>query len=216
MFGECGAQAIKYPWALRNGMSMRKLPVKKNLRKHKKSAVPQFLIGIGLVMAGIASAFLLANGNVSKGNPNQWGEIVMRVDYPAPELQLVDLTGQAVDLKDYDGQVVLLNNWATWCPPCREEMPALQAYHTIHHDKGFSVVAVEAGDPPEQVRQFVDEYELTFPIWIDANQQALAAFRNMALPNSYVIDRKGQVRLAWNGAITLAVLEKYITPLLEE
>lgn len=178
--------------------------------------MPQFLIGIGLVIVGIASGFLLLNNNTSKSSSNQPGEIVMKVDYPAPELQLVDISGQAVDLKDYQGQVVLLNNWATWCPPCREEMPALQAYHTIHHDKGFTVIAVEAGDPAEQVRQFVDEYKLTFPVWIDADQRALTAFRNMALPNSYVIDRKGQVRLAWNGAITLDTLEKYITPLLEE
>lgn len=195
---------------------MRNQAVKKNKHKRKQSIMPQFLIGIGLVIIGISSGFLLVKNGTSETNSNKPGDIVMKVDYPAPELHLVDISGQTVDLKDYYGQIVLLNNWATWCPPCREEMPALQAYHTTHQEKGFTVIAVEAGDPPEEVRQFVDEYSLTFPVWVDANQRALTAFRNMALPNSYVIDRKGQVRLAWNGAITLDTLEKYITPLLEE
>jgi len=66
------------------------------------------------------------------------------------------------------------------------------------------------------VQQFVEEYGLTFPVWVDTGQQALTVFRKLALPNSFVIDREGQVRLAWSGAITLDVLEKYVTPLLEE
>jgi len=142
--------------------------------------------------------------------------VPQEVDYPAPPLALVDVNGQSVALADYAGQVVLLNNWATWCPPCRAEMPELQAYHTAHQEQGFTVIAVEAGDPASQVQQFVEEYGLTFPVWVDTGQQALTVFRNLALPNSFVIDREGQVRLAWSGAITLDVLEKYVTPLLEE
>lgn len=196
---------------------MRKQPGKKSVRKRTKSILPQFLIGIGLVVIGIASAFILVDrDNLKTGQAGSGGVIPLEVDYPAPELRLLDIAGQAVELSDYHGQVVLVNNWATWCPPCREEMPALQAYHDIYKDKGFSVVAVEAGEPAEQVQQFVDEYGLTFPVWVDVNQQSLAVFRNMALPNSYIIDRKGQVRLAWNGAISLKALEKYVTPLVEE
>lgn len=196
---------------------MRKPRVKKKVRKQSQNLLPLVLVGMGLIIFGVAAAFFVFDGGSSNGSQAQpGGALPQKVDYPAPALQLVDIEGQVVDLSDYSGQIVLLNNWATWCPPCREEMPALQAYHAAHQEQGFSVVAVEAGEPADQVRQFVDEFGLTFPVWVDTGQQALTAFRNLALPNSYVIDRDGQVRLAWSGAISLNVLEKYVTPLLEE
>lgn len=196
---------------------MRKRPAKKTVRKHNQSSLPLVLIGMGLIIFGVAAAFLIFDRDPSQNAQAQSASVVpQKVDYPAPELQLVDISGLAVDLKDYHGQVVLLNNWATWCPPCRAEMPVLQAYHTAYQEQGFTVVAVEAGEPAEQVQQFVDKAGLTFPVWVDPTQLALAAFRNMALPNSYVIDREGQVRLAWSGAISMDALEKYVTPLVEE
>jgi peroxiredoxin len=66
------------------------------------------------------------------------------------------------------------------------------------------------------VARFVSEYGLTFPVWLDPHQEALAAFRNLSLPSSYVIDRQGQVRLAWVGAVSLRTLEKYVTPIIKE
>ncbi|HWQ83339.1 MAG TPA: TlpA disulfide reductase family protein [Anaerolineales bacterium] len=196
---------------------MHKKPLKKTGRKRTQNSLPLVLAGMGLIIFGVAAAIIVFEETNRNQAQAQAGEVLPQiVNYPAPELQLVDVNGQTVDLKAYTGQVVLLNNWATWCPPCRAEMPALQVYHTAHQEQGFTVVAVEAGDPIEQVRQFVDEYGLTFPVWVDTRQQALAAFRNMALPNSYVMDRAGQVRLAWNGAISLETLDKYVTPLLEE
>jgi peroxiredoxin len=95
-------------------------------------------------------------------------------------------------------------------------MPTLKEYFEDHQEKGFVVIAIEAGEPVSEVAQFADEYGLTFPVWADPDQKALSAFRNNALPNSYVIDRRGQVRLAWTGAINREMLEKYVTPLLEE
>lgn len=196
---------------------MHKKPFKKTARKRTQNSLPLVLAGMGLIIFGAAAAFIVFEETNSNQAQAQVGEVLPQtVNYPAPELQLLDVNGQVVDLKAYAGQVVLLNNWATWCPPCRAEMPTLQAYHTAHQEQEFTVIAVEAGDPIEQVRLFVDEYGLTFPVWVDTHQQALAVFRNMALPNSYVIDQAGQVRLAWNGAISLETLEKYVTPLLEE
>jgi len=122
--------------------------------------------------------------------------------------------GEIESLADYRQNVVLVNNWATWCPPCRAEMPTLQAYYEAHKDQGFTLLAIEAGDPPGQVAQFVQAYGLTFNVWLDADKAALVAFKNPNLPNSYVIDRAGMVRYAWTGAIRRAMLEKYVTPLL--
>lgn len=137
-------------------------------------------------------------------------------DYPAPQLALTDLQGKPVSIEDYRGQVILVNNWATWCPPCKTEMPELQAYYTAHAAEGFVVVAIESGEPADQVASFVQEYGMAFPVWLDPQGTALEIFQNWNLPSSYVIDRDGIIRLAWTGAINQATLEQYVTPLLEE
>jgi peroxiredoxin len=142
--------------------------------------------------------------------------IPVEVNYPAPELSLDDLEGKPVSLEDYRGTVVLVNNWATWCPPCKAEMPTLQAYFEDHNGKGFTIIAIESGDPVPEVMKFVQDYGLTFPVWTDTTMKSIAAFRNPGLPSSYVIDRDGIVRLAWAGAVSRKMLDKYVTPLLEE
>ena len=110
----------------------------------------------------------------------------------------------------------MINNWATWCPPCKAEMPTLSKYFKEHRDQGFILVGIEAGDPTRDVEKFVKDYGLTFPILLDPNNKSLIAFHNDNLPSSYVIDRNGNVILAWTGPISKAMLEKYITPLLEQ
>ncbi|MCX6038087.1 MAG: TlpA disulfide reductase family protein [Chloroflexi bacterium] len=137
-------------------------------------------------------------------------------DYPALQLELTDLQGKPVSIEDYRGQVILVNNWATWCPPCKTEMSELQAYYTAHAAEGFVVVAIESGEPADQVASFVQEYGMSFPVWLDPQGTALEIFQNWNLPSSYVIDRDGIIRLAWTGAINQATLEQYVTPLLEE
>lgn len=137
-------------------------------------------------------------------------------NYPAPQLELTDLKSNPVSLEDYRGQVILVNNWATWCPPCIIEMPELQAYYAAHASQGFVVVAIESGDPADQVASFVQEYGITFPVWLDRQSKAQGIFNNWDLPSSYVIDREGVVRLSWTGGVNQPTLEQYVTPLLEE
>lgn len=175
------------------------------------------LIGAGLVVLGVLGVLLLPGAEAPSGEEDEYSAVPVPVkNYPAPELELKDLEGNAAALSDFAGQVVLVNNWATWCPPCKAEMPALQAYYEAHRSQGFTILAIEAGDTPQAVAQFKQEYGLTFPVWPDPEQKALVVFRNFSLPNSYVIDRQGQIRLAWTGAISLKMLEKYVTPLVEE
>lgn len=111
---------------------------------------------------------------------------------------------------------MLVNNWATWCPPCKAEMPTLEKYYEAHASEGFEIIAIEAGDGKDQVAQFADDLNLKFAVWLDPDGASLNAFRNGNLPNSYVIDRQGMVRYAWTGEINLAMLEKYVTPLIAE
>ncbi|MGZ9236181.1 MAG: peroxiredoxin family protein [Anaerolineales bacterium] len=143
--------------------------------------------------------------------------VPVKVNYPAPTLTLLDTQGISRSLTDYRGQVVLVNLWATWCPPCKDEMPAFQSFYEKYRDRGFVVIAVNDGDPAADVLQFVEDYRLTFPVWLDPTYIATEqAFKTLNLPSSFVIDRTGTVQLQWVGGVTLKTLEKYISPLIME
>lgn len=171
------------------------------------------MIGLGLIVVGAASFFLIPKVD---NTADAFSVVPVEVSYPAPKLALTDLVGDAVSLNDWRDHVVLVNNWAIWCPPCKAEMPELQAYYHNHQDDGFTVIAIESGEPVADVAQFAKVYGLTFPVWPDEHTLALEAFQNWELPNSYIIDRSGMVRLAWVGPISEQMLEKYVTPLLRE
>jgi peroxiredoxin len=189
---------------------------KKKKEQNRSRVAALALIGAGLLLLGVVALVALPKPGATAESTSERSAIPMEVSFPAPELSLTDLEGNPVSLQDLQGTVVLVNNWATWCPPCKAEMPTLQAYFEDHHKKGFTIVAIDAGDPVPEIVKFVQEYGLTFPVWPDVSMKAIAAFRNQGLPSSYVIDRDGTVRLAWAGAVSLDVLEKYVTPLLKE
>lgn len=173
--------------------------------------------GAGLILIGLASlAFPAFLATVDSGRAD-FTAVPAEVHYPAPVLALTDLDGGRHALADYRGRVVLVNLWATWCPPCRAEMPILQDFFERHGEQGFTVVAVDDGEPAEAVRAFAAQYGLDFPIWLDPTYEATdRAFRTRGLPSSYLIDRTGIVRLAWMGAITAGDLDRFVTPLIEE
>ncbi len=186
-------------------------------RKIVKTQRQSFVIGVFLVLIGIALFVVLQGTDGGAASPVADLSVVpVAVKYPAPELALENVNGGTESLADFSGQVLLLNNWATWCPPCKAEMPTLKKFHDAHSTEGFTIIAVEAGDGKEEVLQFANSLGLTFPIWLDPEGAALNAFKNGSLPNSYVIDRSGTVRYAWTGEISLAMLEKFVTPLIAE
>jgi peroxiredoxin len=199
---------------------MAKNPTHQRIKTRAKNTWPLFLVGAGLVMIGVVSAAMIGNYKPTESSPatssGGYSVTPSEVNFQAPKLTLNDLDGNLVSLADHLDSIVLINNWATWCPPCKAEMPTLQSYYTSHAADGFILLAIEAGDPLPEVKEFVESYQLTFPIMLDSNNLALRAFRNDSLPSSYVIDREGIVRLAWTGPISLEMLEKYVTPLLEE
>lgn len=166
-------------------------------------------------MIGFALLVMALPGREGRTDSRSSGASVS-VNQPAPELSLETMDGRTESLADYREQVVLVNNWATWCPPCKAEMPTLAAYYNEHHEEGFTVIAIDAGDPVDVVSEFAQSYNLAFPIWLDPDQASLRAFGNSSLPNSYVIDRSGTVRYAWIGQVNEAMLEEHVTPLLTE
>ncbi len=193
---------------------------KQNHRRKKQQQKPIVPIAIGLLFMGIAILMLALPDNKSKASSGdtqeQFSLAPLSVSYPAPDLALENIGGKTEALADYRNDVVLVNNWATWCPPCKAEMPNLEAYYEDHASEGFMIIAIEAGDAKDTVSQFVQTYNLKFQVWLDPDSAALKAFGNGNLPNSYVIDREGTVRYAWTGEVNRATLEKYVTPLLAE
>lgn len=186
----------------------------------KKAQATQNLIllvvGVGLILVAVAAFLAIPKAQAEVAEQVAPGVVPVPVNFPMPEVQLTDLEGNPVALANYEGQVILYNAWATWCPPCKEEMPTLEAYYEAHQPEGFVIVAIEDGQPVDEVTAFVKAYGLTFPVWPDLKWVATTAFKTNTLPTSFVIDRSGTVRLTWTGAITRAILEEYVTPLIRE
>jgi peroxiredoxin len=172
------------------------------------------LIGTGLIALGIVLFIILNNSAVPPDVTTS--AIPAKVDFASPDLTLTDLSGKAVSLREYLGSVVLVNLWATWCPPCQDEMPALQTFYESHKTDGFVLIGIDQEETYDIVEPFVTRYGLTFPVWLDENYIAQRKFNTESLPSSYVIDRRGKVRLMWFGSISEKFLEKYVTDVIKE
>ncbi len=132
----------------------------------------------------------------------------------APDFALQTIDGHTVKLSDYRGQVVLLNTWATWCPPCRAEMPDLEAYYRQHQGDGFVVLAVNSREGSDTVAAFLEEHDFTFPVLLDPGGVVAKNYGIRSLPTSFFIDRDGTVRGVWSGQLSPARLKELVDPLL--
>jgi cytochrome c biogenesis protein CcmG, thiol:disulfide interchange protein DsbE len=111
----------------------------------------------------------------------------------APQYRGVTLAGDSTPLGSLDGRVVLLNIWATWCEPCKEELPILQSIYRARSAEGFEIVgvSVDAQGEEQKVQAFVADYGLTYPIWLDPSERVSATFLAVGVPASYLIARDG-------------------------
>ncbi len=114
-----------------------------------------------------------------------------RVD--ATDFELRDLNDISRKLSSYKGHVVFLNFWATWCGPCRYEMPSMQRLYTEFKDDGLVIVAVDLQESKAQVKSFVEEYNLTFPVLLDKNGKVGAIYGARSIPTTFLLDRDGYI-----------------------
>ncbi len=184
-------------------------------KPYNKQSLILLLLGSGLVLVAVAAFLAIPKAQATLNSADEFTTPVP-VDFPARDVHLTDLQGNPVAFSDHSGQVILYNAWATWCPPCQAEMPALEAYYWAHSGDGLVVIAIEDGQPVNQVADFVRSNRLTFPVWPDLKWVATNTYGISDLPTSYVIDRNFNVRLMWLGPVTLDALERYVTPLLKE
>jgi cytochrome c biogenesis protein CcmG/thiol:disulfide interchange protein DsbE len=137
-------------------------------------------------------------------------------DHPAPDFSLPNLDSTNIALSDLKGQVLLINVWATWCPPCRLEMPSIQAAYEQYHDQGFTVLAVNLQEDPPTVAAFMRDYQLTFPALLDRNGQVSRAYQAGALPSSFFVDRRGVIRAVYRGPMPRSTIAGTVEQLLRE
>ena len=138
-----------------------------------------------------------------------------RVNFRAPALTLAALDGKKISLDDLRGQVVLVNFWATWCPPCRAEMPEIQNAYEKYRAQGFTVLGVDVAEDEATVASFVQEFKLTFPILLDRDTSVTKRYQVNGLPTTFFIGRDGVIRAVNLGAMNRAYIESQLAPLLE-
>ena len=109
------------------------------------------------------------------------------------DFELEDLSGATRRLSDYKGKVVFLNFWATWCGPCRSEMPSMEKLYRRFKDEGLEIVAVNLQEDRSSVQGFVDEYGLSFPVLLDSTGRVGATYGARSIPTTYIVDRDGLV-----------------------
>lgn len=135
----------------------------------------------------------------------------------APSIELQDLSGKAFRSSSLAGKVVLVDFWASWCAPCKEELPALEKLYAKYRARGFEVVAINQDEDPENARKFLRRTPLSFTVVHDAKRAAANAYAPPKMPSSYLIDRRGVIRFVHAGfkASDVAKLEQEIQQLLD-
>jgi cytochrome c biogenesis protein CcmG, thiol:disulfide interchange protein DsbE len=168
-----------------------------------------FLLGLGWTLFTGPSAAAILNGNTS----------APQVGFRAPVFTLADMDGHSVTLSDYEGLVVVLNFWASWCLPCRAEMPAIQQVYQRYQDQGLAVLAINASsqDSSTARQTFLDSFPHSFPVLLDVNGEVNRLYAVSALPTTFLIDRDGITReIVVGGILTSAGLSGRVEALLKD
>ena len=157
------------------------------------------VVALAVVAIVLLSVRARRNGNVEadppagKGARTESSGRTAKISDLAPDFALKDLGGTEVRLSDQRGKVVLIDFWATWCPPCREELPHIQRLHEDHRSEGLVVLALSTDRDPAAVRTFVPRHGFTFPV-LFGNREVATAYRVRGIPTVYLVDRQGRIR----------------------
>ena len=181
---------------------------------------PLLILIVIFVGVGVVAAIGLIVGNNST-NPAEESGVAVEVqapvstssliNQPAPDFERPNLDGELVRISDYQGQLVFLNFWATWCVPCREEMPTFQEFVTSQPDDGPVILAVNDAEAPEKIREFLDEVRAQdVPVLIDTDSAQQQTYAIQIMPTTYIIDPDGIIRAVKFGEVTLEDLDGYI------
>jgi peroxiredoxin len=136
---------------------------------------------------------LIGNGEAAKEHLFEAMGLAKVTGQQAPDFTLATVDGTQMSLQQHQGKVIFLTFWATWCIPCREEMPALQKLHETYQAQGLVVLAIDLKESPDQVKAFFDKHALFFPSLLDTNGTVFRAYSVTGMPTTYLIDRDGSI-----------------------
>ncbi len=174
--------------------------------RRKQEKIRNVLMAFGAIMVVLAIFWLIFRSSpVQTVVPPQIG-VTLR------DFTLEDVNGETVRLSDYKGKHVLINTWATWCPPCKAEMPLLNQYYQAHAAEGFVILAINAGDTQAEAAAFASQNDLRFHVLLDPGTQLLNQMAIHSFPTSILIGRDGVVKAIHIGLFTQESIEAEITP----
>ncbi len=175
-----------------------------------------FALLLGAATLATAGCFggnrnFVAGGTASAGaeqpSASTRPDVGVRIGNLAPDFALKDLEGSTVRLSDLRGKPVLVNFWATWCPPCREEMPTLEKAYQKYRQEGVEFLGIDMREDAETVRKFVQQNRYSWTFLLDSDGRVASSYRAVSIPTSFFLDRDGIVRDMHLGAITPSLLE---------
>lgn len=198
------------------GASAKRAAQKKGQPRKISAPLIVGLVGLGLVAAGIIWLVVSAAGSSAAAGSGAAAVAAPVSGKALANFTLTDLAGQKVSLSDYAGRPVLINAWATWCPPCQAEMPDLHDLYLKHQDEGFAVLAVDAGEDSAIVRNFIQQQGFTFPVLLDPQMTLLDRLAIRNYPTSILVGRDGKVKLVQVGILSKDAIKNVVEPLISE
>jgi cytochrome c biogenesis protein CcmG/thiol:disulfide interchange protein DsbE len=163
----------------------------------------------GIVALCLLGIYLASRRTAIKPKPSASGNL-------APDFTLTDLDGKQLMLSDYKGKVVLLDFWATWCTPCRDEIPHFVEMQNKYGPQGFQVIGISMDDDAKPVRKFYQEYKLNYPVALGDDKLAERFGGMLGLPVNFIIDRQGRIYAKHLGATGATVFDEDVSKLLTQ
>ena len=161
----------------------------------------------GIVALCLLGVYLAGRRTAQKPKPSATGNL-------APDFTVTDIDGRKLSLADYKGKVVLLNFWATWCAPCRTEIPHFVEMQNKLGPEGFQVIGISMDDDAKPVREFAQQYKLNFPVAVGDDKLAERYGGVLGLPVNFIIDREGRIYARHLGATDVSVFDQEVQDLL--
>ena len=158
---------------------------------------PSYLFFIAVLFSGFAAFYLFEAESLAKTDNQEldrlFGDmgVIKMVQVLPVEIRLKDLNGKPVSLSDFRGKIVFLNFWTTWCYACRIEMPDMEKLHQKFKNKNFVIVTINLQEPVSQVKQFFEEFKLSFTALLDSDGEVGAHFMITAIPTTFILDKEG-------------------------
>ena len=165
------------------------------------------LIIYGIVALCLLGLYVAGRRTAQKPKPTAPGNA-------APEFTVTDIDGKKLALSDYKGKVVLLDFWATWCTPCRAEIPHFVEMQQKYGPQGFQVVGISMDDDAKPVKEFYRQFNMNYPVAVGDDKLAQSFGGVLGLPVNFIIDREGRIHAKYLGATDVSVIDKAVSALL--